>query len=602
MRTLVVSTVLILFIGIQLFRGSGAKSIIDGDGAGYYAWLPTVFHYHTTDFTQVYEYEKAHKSLSYDGHYFHQHDKVLINKYFLGTALFISPFYLVATLYSNILGMPTDGYNILYQFAVAMSAAFYLVIGLFATTKLLRLFNFEKYIALMVIIVLFFGTNLFYYAMLHPSHSHVYSFAAISVFLLFSRRFFLNYQIIDLMYAAVSLGFVILIRPTNVMIIGALPFISGSFETLKSAFQILKERWYYAIIAMLVVLLIVGIQFTFNIVQTGSLFVWSYKNEGFDFLHPHFLNFLFGFKKGFFIYTPYMLAILPAFFLIYKKSKYSFITITGFIILAVFILSSWWNWFYGDSFGMRSMIDFYSLFAILLAFTINKIVNSKPGFLIFLIVSVLIVGFNQLQTYQYYKGILHHDSMTFEKYRYVFLKTSEKYMDVIGSDIEPLFVSPTQINELDFFNDLEKAIPDFSENNIIESDKAFSGRKVAYMNDKSEFSPTLVLGPNRLIQTDSPVYVEVSLKYNLLMPIADNKALVVYAATNKKNQVVFYKTFRLLQLPSGKINSWNEANFGFKVSAWDKDLAQVKVYVWDPAKYQFLIDDLKVKFLLTNEL
>jgi hypothetical protein len=248
------------------------------------------------------------------------------------------------------------------------------------------------------------------------------------------------------------------------------------------------------------------------------------------------------------------------------------------------------------------MIDFYSLFAILLAFTINKIVNSKPGFLIFLIVSVLIVGFNQLQTYQYYKGILHHDSMTFEKYRYVFLKTSEKYMDVIGSDIEPLFVSPTQINELDFFNDLEKAIPDFSENNIIESDKAFSGRKVAYMNDKSEFSPTLVLGPNRLIQTDSPVYVEVSLKYNLLMPIADNKALVVYAATNKKNQVVFYKTFRLLQLPSGKINSWNEANFGFKVSAWDKDLAQVKVYVWNPAKYQFLIDDLKVKFLLTNEL
>ena len=122
------------------------------------------------------------------------------------------------------------------------------------------------------------------------------------------------------------------------------------------------------------------------------------------------------------------------------------------------------------------------------------------------------------------------------------------------------------------------------------------------MNDKSEFSPTLVLGPNRLIQTDSPVYVEVSLKYNLLMPIADNKALVVYAATNKKNQVVFYKTFRLLQLPSGKINSWNEANFGFKVSAWDKDLAQVKVYVWNPAKYQFLIDDLKVKFLLTNEL
>jgi hypothetical protein len=602
MRTLVVSTILILFIGIQLFRGSGAKSIIDGDGGGYYSWLPTVFHYKTTDFTKVFEYEKAHKSLSYDGHYFHRHGDVLINKYFLGTALLISPFYLMATMYSSILGMPTDGYNILYQFAVALSAAFYLIIGLFATTKLLRLFNFEKYIALMVIIVLFFGTNLFYYAMLHPSHSHVYSFAAISVFLLFSRRFFLSFRIIDLMYAAVSFGLVILIRPTNLMILGAVPFIAGSNETLKSAFQLLKKKWYYAFLAIIFLMLIVGIQFVFNIIQTGSLFVWSYKNEGFDFLHPHFFGFLFGFKKGFFIYTPLMLAIFPAFFLIYRKSKYSFYTLTCFFIIAIFILSSWWNWFYGDSFGMRSMIDFYPLLAILLAFTIDKIVSAKPGFILFLLVSFLLIGFNQLQTYQYYKGILHHDSMSLEKYRYVFLKTGEKYKDIIGSDIEPLFITPTQIDELVFFSDMEKAMPDFTENGIIETTMAFSGSRAASMNEKLEFSPTLVLGNDRLIQTESPVYVEVSLKYNLLEPLVDNRALVVYAATNKKSQVVFYKTFRLLQLPSGEINSWNEANFGFKVSAWDKDLAQVKVYVWNPAKYKFLIDDMEVKFLLTNEI
>jgi hypothetical protein len=602
MRTLVVSTILILFIGIQLYRGPGAKSVIDGDGAGYYAYLPTVFHYKTTDFTPVFEFEKSHKSLSYDGHYFHQHGDVLINKYFLGTALAISPFYLIATFYSVVFDMPTSGYNILYQFAVAMAAAFYLAIGLLATIKLIRLFNYEKYIALMVIIVLFFGTNLFYYALVHPSHSHVYSFAAVSVFLLYSRRFFLYLKFSDLVFAAASLGFVILIRPTNLMILGALPFMAGNAGQLKAGFQFLTSKWYYGVVSLAVVCFVVGIQFMFNIIQTGSVFVWSYKNEGFDFMRPHFLSFLFGFKKGFFIYTPLMLAIFPALILLYMKSKYSFFTIFSYLIVAVFILSSWWNWFYGDSFGMRAMIDLFPLLAILLAVSIDRLVKTKPGFLLFLLCSFLFVSLNLFQTYQYHSGILHHDSMTFEKYRYVFLKTGAQYDDVLGSDIEPLFTVPEPMQGFLFFEDMERKLPDFTENGIIVSANAFSGSKVALMSEKNEYSPTLVLGANQLIKTISPVYVKVDLHYNLSEPIPGNSALLVYAATNKKNQVVFYKTFRLLQLPEKETNRWRESNFGFKVPAWDKELSQIKVYIWNPAKSKFMLDDIKIEFFLTDEI
>ncbi|NOU48133.1 MAG: hypothetical protein HOO86_13880 [Bacteroidales bacterium] len=602
MRTLVVSTILILFIGIQLYRGSGAKSIIDGDGAGYYAYLPSVFHHKTTDFTAVFEFEKLHKSLSYDGHYYHRHDSVLINKYFLGTALAISPFYLVATFYSAIFRLPTDGYNILYQLAVAMAAAFYLAIGLLATLKLIRLFGFEKHIALLVIIVLFFGTNLFYYALLHPSHSHVYSFAAISVFLLYSRRFFLYLKIQDLFFAAVSLGFVCLIRPTNVLIVGVLPFIAGSSERFKEGFYLLKEKWWYWLLAIMMVMSVLCIQFIFNLVQTGSLFVWSYKNEGFDFLHSHFFGFLFGFKKGFFIYTPVMLAIVPALILMYRKLRFSFYAILLFLILSVFILSSWWNWFYGDSFGMRAMIDLYPLLAVLLAFTVDRFLKWKPGFLLFILTSLTFICFNLFQTYQYNKGILHRDSMNFAKYSYVFLKSSADYEDVLGSDIEPLFIDPVPVGGFSFFCDMEKPIPDFTENGIIESNNALSGKKVALLNEKFEYSPTLVLGPDRLIETMSPVYVKVKLHYNLQEPILDNRALLVYAATNKKNNVCFYKAFRLLDMPTKTTNTWLESDFGFKVSAWDNDLSQVKVYVWNPSKNKFLLDDIKIEFFLTNDI
>jgi hypothetical protein len=601
MRTLVVSTILILFIGIQLYRGAGAKSIIDGDGAGYYAYLPSVFHHKTTDFTAVFEFEKLHKSLSYDGHYYHRHDNVLINKYFLGTALAISPFYLVATFYSAIFRLPTDGYNILYQLAVAMAAAFYLAIGLLATLKLIRLFGFEKYIALIVIIVLFFGTNLFYYALLHPSHSHVYSFAAISVFLLYSRRFFLYLKIQDLFFAAVSLGFVCLIRPTNVLIIGALPFIAGSSERFKEGFYLLKEKWWYWLLAIMIVMSVLSMQFIFNLVQTGSLFVWSYKNEGFDFLHPHFFSFLFGFKKGFFVYTPVMLAIVPALIMFYRKSRFSFYAVFLFLGFSVFILSSWWNWFYGDSFGMRAMIDLYPLLAILIAFTVDRFLKWKPGFLLFIITSLAFISFNLFQTYQYNKGILHRDSMNLAKYSYVFLKSSASYEDVLGSDIEPLFVKPVHMDGFTFFCDMENPMPDFTENGIIESNNAYSGKKAALLNEKFEFSPTLVLGSDRLIETLSPVYVRVKLHYNLQEPITDNRALLVYAATNKKNNVCFYKAFRLLDIPTNTTNSWFESDFGFKVSAWDNDLSQVKVYVWNPSKNKFLLDDIKVEFFLTND-
>ena len=602
MRTLVVSTILILFIAIQLYRGAGAKSIIDGDGAGYYAYLPSVFHHKTTDFTAVFEFEKLHKSLSYVGHYYHRHDSVLVNKYFLGTALAISPFYLTATFYSAIFQLPTDGYNILYQLAVAMAAAFYLAIGLLATLKLIRLFGFEKYIALIVIIVLFFGTNLFYYALLHPSHSHVYSFAAISVFLLYTRRFFLYLKIQNLFLAAVSLGFVCLIRPTNFLIVGALPFIAGSSERFKEGFYLLKEKWWYWLLAIMIVIMVLCIQFIFNLVQTGSLFVWSYKNEGFDFLHPHFFDFLFGFKKGFFIYTPVMLAIVPALIMMYRKLRFSFYTMLTFLILSVFFLSSWWNWFYGDSFGMRAMIDFYPLIAVLLAFTIDRFLKWKPGFLLFIITSLAFISFNLFQTYQYNKGILHHDSMNFAKYSYVFLKSSADYEDVLGSDIEPLYVEPVPMGGFTFICDMENPSTDFTENGIIESDNAFSGKKVTFLNEKSEYSPTLVLGSDRLIETLSPVYVRVKLHYNLQEPILDNRALLVYAATNKKNNVCFYKAFKLLDMPTKTTNTWLESDFGFKVSAWDNDVSQVKVYVWNPSKNKFLLDDIKIEFFLTNDI
>ena len=239
MRTLVISGFLIIFILIQFFRAGEAARTIDGDGSGYYAYLTAVFIHGTTDFTEVFEFEKSRRSLDYMGHYFHQEDGRLFNKYYLGTALLMLPFFLMAMLYSFIIGMPVDGYNILFQYAISLGAAVYAATGIIAGRKLLEMFNIPKKEGLFTMLAVLLGTNLFYYTFFHPSHSHVYSFAIISWFLLYSRKFLTGGNVRHFRIAMLLFGLVMLIRPTNGLVILTWPFLAGSFSVLKQRISFL---------------------------------------------------------------------------------------------------------------------------------------------------------------------------------------------------------------------------------------------------------------------------------------------------------------------------------------------------------------------------
>ncbi|MBK8364442.1 MAG: hypothetical protein IPL24_12450 [Bacteroidetes bacterium] len=48
-----------------------------------------------------------------------------------------------------------------------------------------------------------------------------------------------------------------------------------------------------------------------------------------------------------------------------------------FILLNIYITFSWWCWWYGGAFGMRSMIDSYAIMALPLASTVNYFRNKK---------------------------------------------------------------------------------------------------------------------------------------------------------------------------------------------------------------------------------
>ncbi|MBU1369831.1 MAG: hypothetical protein KJ578_01425 [Bacteroidetes bacterium] len=594
MRTLVVSGILLLFIVVQLVQGVNAKHTIDGDGSGYYAYLTTVLRFKTTDFKQVFEYEKTQRGLDYMGHYFHDYNGKTVNKYYAGTAVLMLPFYILASAYSKLANMPLDGYNIIYQYAAALAAAFYLALGLLLVNALLKTFEITKPVRLLTILSVLLGTNLFYYAFLHPAHSHVYSFAAIAGFAYAARVFMLSGRTRYFYLMSLMLGIVGLIRPTNLLLVLLIPFFAPNYQLVKQRITEIVIHPLKILFALVFFLSFFSIQIGFNLIQTGEFILYTYKNEGFHFLQPATFSFLFSYRKGLFVYTPLLLLLFSGLLLLYRRSRFQFYWLSGFLVLLIYILSSWWNWFFGDSFGMRAMIDYYPIFAILLAFAFSAFLKIRAGQVFLTVFLLLVVPLNLVQAYQYEIGILHPDSMSKEKYWHVFLKTDSRYKNILGSQPEPVFKSLDSYKQQNFFMDMESNSPVWTNNSIRLSGEAHSGMYLAQIDEASSFSPTLVLNNTQLFPTFGPMYVSAHLMFRELNPNAAAKALMVYAATNRNNQLIFYKVQKLKQLPDNMTNLWRYADFGMKVPEWSDEVAQVKIYIWNPEPTSFQLDDFAV--------
>ena len=93
--------------------------------------------------------------------------------------------------------------------------------------------------------------------------------------------------------------------------------------------------------------------------------------------------------------------------------KLSIALITG---LAVYILSSWWCWWFGGSFGSRAMVEFYAFLIFPLAVFIEKIAKIRYINYAFILVFIFTTFYNILGTHKKTWWQLHWDSMTKEAF------------------------------------------------------------------------------------------------------------------------------------------------------------------------------------------
>lgn len=407
------------------------KDIIAYDGKGYYAYLPALWLYNDPQFGFYEAIEAKYYTAAGYFDYREQVGDVRLNKFSAGTALLMAPFFLAGDGLALLTGADRDGWSFPYQAAVNLAGAFYALLGLWLLRRTLAVLGVSDGVNGIVLLSLAFGTHLFYYALCEPSMSHVYSFALMCAWIsagrVLSER--LSFRLVASM--ACLLGLLIIVRPVNGLALFSLPFLAGrkGWGAVVSHF---RRHPLQLIGSSAITIAWVGLQLLLNHWQCGKLIAYTYGDQRLDILHPHLSDFLFSFRKGLFLYTPWCLLAVIVSLPLLKKDRWRWAALFAFLFLAIWVVSSWSLWWYGGSFSARPMVDYLPWFALALALGWQQVQDGQVVRRLLPVLLCFVVLLNQVQTYQYRYNILHWDKMDREHYFRIFLR-----IDQLGKNINP---------------------------------------------------------------------------------------------------------------------------------------------------------------------
>lgn len=424
---------------------------VKSDGGGYYAYLPQIFIYKTSNFEFTDKIEKKYRSGDFFQYFLPLKGKKKIDKYFIGTSVCIGPFFIVNHFLTSFFGGDADGYSWSYQFSVFLAAINFWLLGVISLHKLLHLYQVSNNAIIFSLVGLTFGTNLIQYILIFPSLSHIYSFGLISFFLLKLKIYISDNQKRNLIWLFALLGLITIIRPVNFLIILIIPFF---FSSLSQFWQQLKFAFKYQFLTILfglsIFLFFIFLQFLNIHSQLGFWGFNSYIDEGFDYItNPKIPEVLFGFRKGLFIYSPFLLLIFPGLFYIFKDKKNAFFWFLMFSLIYVYVISSWHCWYYGGFLGMRGLIDIIPILIFPIAILFD---NAKIFSRIFLVIfSFVMIKFNFLLQEQYGKSIIDRKDMNKELFFQVFLQKGNRFSCIVDNKSPMFELKKYQLKSIFFF-------------------------------------------------------------------------------------------------------------------------------------------------------
>ncbi len=584
---------LVSFFSIVIIK-SRPENILSWDAYGHYLYLPAAFIHHDLymeDFAPIQKGIDEYQNLSnfYVANEIEGGKKVI--RYPIGFSILMSPFFFGADVVCAMTSYPQDGFSKPYQWGVIIGCLSYVLIG-FCFLRLVLLKWFSEKLTSVLMLLMAFGTNFYFMVTMGQGmvHGVLFGFYAALLFVTISwheKPTFLK---------SLSLGFILglmcLTRASEILAV-LIPLLwnVNSWKTFISKLNFLKSN-FKKLLLVLLVFIICGLpQLLYWKAGVGTWFYDSYNNpgEGFDLFPPHTLDYLFSYRRGWFLYSPLMLLSCIGLFFMSSKKENS-LSLKTFGLLNILLLSSWTCWWYGASFGQRSIVQMYPVYIVGLGFLLQKVRGiSWQYFSLITMIGVFIL-LNLFQTWQFHQGIIHNSRMTKEAYWAVFFKTENP------KNIEDLWLLD-EMKGADFYvsqKDKYKARIVFSDGlNSAEYLSEISNTCCGafYSSTDAPYSKDIDV-PFSEINDDVYTILEVKAKFYFEGNPEVIKPSLACIITHKGEAYSFQ--YLSSDKSEMKSNEWNEVSMRYICPYIRSQDDKLNFYAWLQGEGEFYVDDIEV--------
>lgn len=547
------------------------RSELFADKSGYYIYLPATFIYGYHHSTYL---EKIESDV---GHGFSFEDGKLSTKYPPGVAILVSPFFFAAHIMALNGKGPADGFSAVYGDMANYASVFYMLLGCIFLFIFLRR-RYSRLISLMTITFLVLGSNVYYYTFHEPLMSHIYSFSIFAFLLFLTDNLWRNPIRRNLLFVALASGIILLIRPINLIFLLIIPFLDMSskrqlLERLRFLFKPVN-----LIIFIIAVLIIYSPQLAYWKFISGKLLRYSYPGEGFIFWNrPQVPAVLFAALNGLFPYSPGFVIVFIGFIIMIIRKESNRWLVPSLFFIVLYMISSWHSYPFGCSFGQRSFVEYYSIFALPAA-SLFKLCFSRKNLLIAILSGIIILYlfYFNVSLSKVYERCYFGETWNYTPYRNYFNKAK---------------IFPFTSNTFEWHSDFEKRSYYLcGAETIIKSPMAFNGEHISLLKDSLINSGGFYAG---LYDVTAGNLYKVDVQFECYFAEPPEETLLVCSVSIDQKET-YIETYRIDEKPESITGSWIHYSHTFEVPFLSPQ-GNIKVYLRELKGREVYIDNMDVK-------
>lgn len=509
-------------------------------------------------------------------------DGARVIKYSSGMALAYAPWFFLAHGLAEPLGFPADGFSAPYSVTVTFGVLLWVMLGLFLFRKVLLHYFSDGWTAVLLALVAL-GTNFLHLAALDGTLlTHPFLFTLYTGLLLATIRWHEHPSWQAAIAIGATAGWITLVRPNEGVCV-LLPLLWAGSEGLEAKWRMLRREWKQVLLAAFAFVMMTSPQLLYWKSVTGQWLFYSYVNpgEGFDFTRPYTWDYLFSFRKGWFVYTPLALLMVGGLAVLWQRKRDLFWPIAVFFVMNLYITSSWTCWWYaGGSFSARSMMPVHAVLALPLGLLLKELSTSRWHRPMIVAASLLVV-LNLFQTWQWSANIIERERMTGAYYAAIFGRTSrpadaEELLLVARSiEGEERLADETHHRRHLIYRNTFDGLPDSVL--TLTTEQPFSSGPVARYRELTNKDHAWLRISARLWVTDSAT-----------------SAPLIVCAFHHDGPSYKYIT-RSWDMKAVQRNAWNTLRFDYLTPEVRSAEDNLKVYFWNQAGGAHRVDDLQVE-------